>query len=1127
MATGVLTQINKSGGIRVLTGLFLLVICALCAFDISAQARTITGTVTDEVGDPMAGVAVLVKGTATGMSTDIDGKYSVKAGKGAVLEFSYIGYMTQTITVGERSVIDVVMKEDIKALDEVVVIAYGTQKKSSITGAISQVTSDAIANRPVSSVTSALEGASSGISVTEAVGQPGTSSTISIRGVGTVTGSNSPLIVLDGVPYDGNMSDIAPDDIESISVLKDAASCALYGNRASNGVILLTSKKAKSNKPTFTFKTSHGWYERSQPEYDRVNPYQFMEVEYANLFNNFINIKGLDRTNPDHIAQARENVLAEILESRAVINIFDTPIENMFDAEGHMNPGININPLYAEDLDWYDQSIRKGYRAEYTFSGSGATDRSDYYFSVNHLSEDGYTKDSGFKRLSGRASINLKPVKWLKTGLQVNVTSQKTNNSAGYDSSPSSISTTTTNPFYFYRVIAPIYPVHLHDVNTGAYILDENGNRQYDPGYYQAIGADGLPYEQPTRYQLQSNHSIWESEMNHDRGKRNTTNSTAYADILLPYGFTFTLKGNLSTRNSESSSYGSAVIGGSAKGTNGKLSKSIYNYKTWTFQQQINWNHTYGKHFINVLLGHENYSYSRDYTYARSQGVKLEGLEALSNFTTPSSISGYRDRYRTESYLARVQYTFNDRYNLEGSFRRDGTSRFAKGVRWGNFGSIGANWLFTAEDFMKEQTWITDGKLRANWGQVGNDAGSSYYAYYSLYDSDTKGGYPAYVMSQLANDDLYWETGESWGIGLEARLFNRWNLSVEYYDKRNKDLLFDVNNPLSGGGTSFESAESVITRNFGSISNRGIEINTDVDIFTNRDWTVNLAANLTTLSNKVTSLPGQYKQSGLLSGSQKIVEGKSRYEWYTYHWAGTDMMDGMSLYDANLDDYHVVAADGSIIGGTYKDGELTSTPLDSEDYKEINGKYYVNTTTYAKRDFRGKALPDVYGSFTGNVSWKNFSLSVMMTYSLGGKIMDSNYSSLMDLSSNYVRNYHADILNSWNGVPEGMTADSPNRINSSINPIIDMGQTDNTVTCDRFLISRNYVSLKNINFAYTLPKTVTRPLMLNSARLFFSAENVVTSTKRKGLPANQYMSGYVYNQMPAPRVYTFGLNVSF
>lgn len=1109
--------------ISVFSRLTLLAIFAFCAIGASAQIISVTGTVTDEIGEPLSGVSIVEKGNpANGVATDMDGRYQLKISATGTLDFSYIGYYPISAGVNHRSVIDVVMKENTTALDEVVVVAYGTQKKSSITGAVSQVGSADIEQRPVSSVTSALEGASSGITVSGVVGNPGSDASITIRGIGSVTAGSYPLIVLDGVPYDGNISDISPDDIESMSVLKDAASCALYGNRASNGVILLTTKKSKVRKPTFTFKTSQGWYERGMNDYDRTSASQWMEVEYANMYNSYISNQGLDRSNPADLAKAREYALGNLQTSRTVINIFDTPIADMFDENGQMLPSVGILSGYQNDLDWYDQAIRKGYRAEYGVTGAGATDLSDYYFSIGYLKENGYVKNSGFERFTGRGAVNVNPTSWFKAGLQINASHQNSNFSDGDSSSDSG---STTNPFRFYRVIAPIYPVHIHDVLTGEYILDADGNKQYDPGYYTGYDANGNPIEISTRSQLMDNHSIWESEVNSYRRIRNTTNSIAYADIILPYGFTATLKGNLSTSNSEWNDYGSSIIGGSAKGTNGKLSKYIYNRKTWAFQQQLQWNHTYGRHFINVLLGHENYGYAQDYTYGRKADVTVEGTVAFSNFSTITDLTGYRTNYRTESYLARAQYNFDDRYNLEASFRRDGSSRFAKAVRWGNFGSVGANWVFTNEDFMKDLTWITNGKLRANWGQVGNDAAADYYAYYSLYDVSTKGGDAAFTIAQLAAADLKWETSESWGIGLEASLFNRWNLSVEYYDKRNKDLIFDVFNPISGGGIGFDYAESSVQRNLGTISNRGIEINTDVDLYTDKDWHINLAANLTTLKNKVVVLPEQNKD-GILSGSQKIVEGRSRYEWFTYHWAGVDMMDGMSLYEANLDDYHVVADDGTIIGGTYDGDDLVSNELKAANYKLINGKYYVNNTTYAKRDFRGSALPKVYGSFTGNIGWKNFNLSVMMTYSAGGKVLDSTYSSLMNTSS--LHNYHVDILNSWSAMPEGMTADSADRINPNIAPVIDMNYSDyNNATSDRWLTPRGYVCLKNINFSYRLPKSVLKPMQLNSAQVFFSAENVVTSTKRQGLCTSQYQSGHTYNVMPNPRVFTFGLNVSF
>lgn len=1092
----------------------------------TSWARLVEGIVLDANDrEPIIGASVLAKGTKLGTATDIDGKFQIDVPATCkTLIISYVGMVTVEAPI--TSNMEVLMKTQDTSLEDVVVVAYGTQKKSSITGAISQVNSKEIEQRPVSSVTSALEGASSGISVMGSYGQPGMEPTISIRGVGTVNGSNAPLYVVDGVPFGGDITDLSPDDIESMSVLKDAASCALYGNRASNGVILITTKKSKEKRPTFTLKVNQGWYKRGIPEYDRVSVPEFMQIEYANMLNGYIGNQGLDRNNPSDMAAAAQYVKDNIVTDRLRLNPFNAADNALFGNDGRLASGVALLPGYAEDLDWFGQGIHTGYRQEYIFNGAGGNDKTDYYFSISYLNEDGYMKNSGFDRLNGRAVVNLQPRKWIKAGLSVNASHQKTNWSAG--DTDGGDSSSTTNPFYFSRYIAPIYPVHLHDPKTGDYMLDANGNRQYDPGFYTVESPDGTVSEVATRDQLSNNHAIWESEVNSDRTRRNTLNAIAYVDLYLPYGFTATLKGNLNTANTEKSKYGSALIGGAAKGgeESGSLSKTIYNRKHWTFQQQLNWQMTFNDvHYFNVLLGHENYSYNRDYTYGSKKAVNIEGLEAFTNFNTISSLNGYRDSYRTESYLGRVQYSFDDRYNVEASFRRDGSSRFARDVRWGNFGSVGANWMFSHESFMKDQTWLNFGKLRANWGQVGNDAGSDYYAYYGLYDTDTKGGYAAYVLSQLAANDLKWETGESWGIGLELNMFNRWNLSVEYYDKRNKDLIFDVYNPISAGGTSTDSAVSTITRNLGTISNTGWEINTDVDIFANKDWTINLGANLTTLTNKVKKLPEQNKD-GIVSGSYKIVEGKSRYEYFTYHWAGTDMMDGQSLYDANLDDYHITAADGSVIGGTYENGELVSTELAPEDYKLINGQYYVNTTTYAKRDFRGSSLPKVYGSFTPSFRFRDFNLSALFTYSLGGKVMDYGYSSLMDPDTKNPRNYHVDLLNSWAGTPTSMTEGSADRINAGINPIIDANENYNNATSDRWLVSRNYLCLKNINFSYRLPKSIVRKLDLSNVLLSFSAENVFTCTKRKGLQAQQSLSGGVYNSIAPARVFTFGLTVN-
>ena len=453
---------------------------------------------------------------------------------------------------------------------------------------------------------------------------------------------------------------------------------------------------------------------------------------------------------------------------------------------------------------------------------------------------------------------------------------------------------------------------------------------------------------------------------------------------------------------------------------------------------------------------------------------------------------------------------------------------------------------------MEGQTWLNNGKLRADWGQVGNDAGSDYYSYYTLFNADTNASLPAFYLWQYQAPNLKWETSESWGIAIDARMFNRWNLTLEYFDKRNKDLIFNVYYPVSAGPNNTDAATSTIAQNLGTISNRGLEISTDVDIVKTKDWKFNLGANMTYIQNKVVSLPPQNKKvslsaadpsmqppTGIVSGSQFITEGKSRYEWYTYHWAGVDMMDGNSLYDANLVNYHIKKADGTIVGGSYEvdangnrvldasgNPVLISTALSSSNYKEINGKYYVSKTTYAQKYLKGSALPKVYGSFNGSLSWKDLQLTAMFSYSLGGKIYDSNYASLMSAGTTPA-NFHKDILNCWYGVPEGMTEDSADRINPNINPQINNQlNTDNNATSDRWLTSRDYLCFKNLNLTYTLPVRLTKQWGLNRVQVSFSAENLHIWGARQGMNPMMSISGGQSNYLVPARVYTFGLNVN-
>lgn len=1067
---------------------------------VTAQTLTVSGVVvSEEDGEPVVGASVLVKGENLGVITNLDGKFTIPnvPASAKTLVISFVGMKAQEVAIKPN--LKVVLANDTQMLDEVVVtVAYGTAKKSSLTGAISTVDQSQIEMRPTSSVTTALEGTTSGVQINSTYGSPGSSPSIRIRGIGTVNGDSDPLYVVDGVPFGGNISDINPVDIESLSVLKDAASAALYGNRASNGVILITTKRGKSDKISFDLRINQGVYSRGIKEYKRTSPNQFMEASWMNLRN-------ARMTAGDDAAKAAQYASENLISEQLYLNIYNKADNELFDANGKLVAGAAILPGYADDLDWYSQAIRSGYRQEYSFSGNTANEKSDYYFSLGYLDEQGYVTNSDFNRWSARTSMNFTPKKWFKAGINITASHQVMNSTNG-DSGAS-----FTNAFMYCRQVAPIYPVHLHNAD-GSYRLDANGNRQYDPGYYK--NDEGIDIQ--TRSQYSDRHVIWENELDVDKTVRNTMQGIAYADVKFLKDFTFTLKGDLNVRNSENRTYNNATIG-DGKGSGGRSSRTVYRYKNYTFQQQLRWNREFGKHMVDVLAAHESYSYNYDYLYGYKTTEIFEGKGNLSNFTDISSLNGYENNYNTESYLGRIRYNYADKYNLEVSFRRDGSSRFAKNNRWGNFGSIGANWIVSEEEFMKPVTWINQLKLRANYGQVGNDAGAGYYGYMALYARSQNANLGAYYLSQNEALDLKWETGEAFGFALEGRFFKRWNLGLEYFDKRNKDLLFDVYLPLSAGATSTSSAVATVAKNLGTISNRGFEINTDVDVFRNHNWRVNLAANASFVNNKVVTLPEQNKD-GIISGSYKIVEGKSRYEFFVYTFEGVDQLTGNSLYKTNLEDYFVKQADGTILGNAEGTDITDNTTL-------INGTYYVNNTTYAQKEFHGSALPKVFGSFTGTVSYKSLTLSALFTYSLGGKTYDGVYSSLMSSGSS-PGNYHEDVMKSWRAAPEGMTEDSPNRILKDGIPQMNYSMnTYNNASSSRWLTSSDYLVVKNITLSYQLPKSLVKHVDLQGVSVSASCENLWTFTARQGMNPQQSFSGSQSNYLVTPRVFSVGVNI--
>lgn len=1062
---------------------------------IFAQTRDVTGVVTSaDDGATIPGASVVVKGTTVGTITDMDGKFSLKVpqGSSSVL-ISFVGYATQEVVLNNAKSYKVVLQSERVAVDEVVIIAYGTAKKGAITGAVSTVSSKSIESRPVSSAVGVLEGKASGVQVNNTYGEPGSDPTVRIRGFSSVNGSNAPLYVLDGVPYGGNVSDLNPQDIENITVLKDAASSALFGNRASNGVILITTRKGSSEGVNIRATINQGIYNRGMKEYDRVSPNDYMEVMWKGFRNYLMTSQPTKYTTVDLAnAEATKSLIPTYLK----YNIFNKPDASLFGSNGKLVDGATVYSGY-NDLDWYKDIERLGRRQDYTVSGEGATSKSNYLFSAGYLNEEGYVISSGFKRFTGRSNINITPKKWLKLGMSLSGSHQTSDFTTGSASS----ATAFINPFYYARNMAPIYPVYLHNMATGELMLDADGNKQFDRGTL---------YSRP---QNLDRHIVWETQRNMDRTYRNTLQSQVYMDINILKDFKLSIKGDLNTRSTEEQTYNNATIG-DGSGNGGRASRTFYRYKNYTFQQQLTYNKAYGLHNLDVFAGHENYSYNYGYTYGYKTTETFEGGRELINFTNITTLDGYQNNYTTESYLSRARYNYDNKYFLEGSFRRDGSSRFYKDNRWGNFWSAGASWTITKESFMAPYIdKINMLKLRASYGEVGNDASVGYYGYMALYNLDQNGNVGAPYKTQNEALDIQWETSSAFGVALEGTFFKRANLSVEYFDKRSQDLLFNVYLPLSAGGTSTSNAEATITKNLGSVSNRGMEVSFDVDVVKKKDWKWNLGINATTIKNKILTLPEQNRANGIVNGTKKYMEGHGIYDFWMFQYVGVDQMTGNALYLPDLDKYYI----GDPVAG--------KTAFPSAYLVQIGDKNYSTYTTYAKKDWSGSAIPDIYGSFSTSLSYKSFDLSLICTYSMGGKTLDYSYQSLMSVTST-PHAIHADVLKAWDGIPAGITATSADRIDPKAIPVINYGlSTYNDALSTRFLQDASYLVVKNINLNYNLPKSITNRLDISNLSVNLSVENLATFTKLKGMNPQQSFAGTSENAFVTARVFSLGVNI--
>ncbi|WP_113638584.1 SusC/RagA family TonB-linked outer membrane protein [Nubsella zeaxanthinifaciens] len=1055
---------------KLLQSLFILLFAASAAL---AQNRTITGTVTSKAdGLPIPGVSVKVKATNVGVSTNSNGKYSFSVPASAkILEFSSLGFVATDVAIGSGNVVNVSMEADTKNLSEVLVVAYGTTKKKAITGSVSSISAADLENRPITNFTAALQGAAPGINVLSSNGQPGASASIRIRGFGSFSASSNPLYVLDGSVYDGSLGDINPNDIESVSVLKDASSSALYGSRGANGVVIITTKRGKSTEPTLTASIVQGYSERGIPEYERVDAYQYYPLVWQGIKNNLMYTASPALTEAAAATKASNDVFTNL-----VYNPFNVPGAQLVGTDGKLNSSAS---LMYNDFDWYKPMTRAGKRTDASTNFSGRNDKSDYFVSLGYLNDQGFIIASDMKRFNARVNVNSQVKSWLKTGLNLSGVFSNLNNASDAATGNGS---SFVNAFSFARGMGPIYPVRAYD-NSGQPIFNTlTGAQWYDYGLHP--GALTRPQgASPGR------HVIYETLLNENSSRRNQLGARSFVEIKFLKDFKFTPSISIDIRNNNNATYWNPIVG-DGQTSKGYKSQSTSTIRSYTFNQILSYEKRIKDHSFSALVGHENYDYNyRTFNASRTQ-LTLQGNTEFPNFVTNNSSGGQADNDRIESYFSKVTYNFKEKYFFDASLRTDGSSRFSAGARWGVFYSLGASWAVN-KDFLKNISWLDDLRLKASYGEVGNaallnDGNQNYYADRAFYDLGwNNGAEPGALLVSASNPALKWESQNTLNAGLSFSVFkNRLSGEVEFFRKNVEDLLFNVPQPLSDPVTS-------IPQNVGAMYNQGLEVSLNGDAIRTANFKWNVSTNATFLKNKVTKLPAETPT--IISGTKRREVGYDYYQFWLRQYAGVDPADGAALY---IPDY--------------------TTTIAATAKRTVNGVEYVTVQSNALFARSGTAIPDMIGSLNNTFTYKDFSLSVQLNYQIGGKFYDGVYAGLMGGAS-YGGALHKDLLNAW----------TPTNPTSNI-PRYDVGNTTNiNAASTRWLIDASYLALRNINLSYSLPKSMLNKVDLRSARLFVTAENLHLFSKRKGLNPTESFDGTNGNVFPQARILSIGLNASF
>ncbi|MBR1838017.1 MAG: SusC/RagA family TonB-linked outer membrane protein [Bacteroidaceae bacterium] len=1055
----------------------------------TAQTRQVTGVVvTADHAEPVSGAMITVRGTNITAFTGSDGTFVLQAVplSARTLTVSCLGMKKQDVAV--KDFVQVLMDYSESALDEAIVVAYGTTTRNTFTGSASVVKADEIGKVQVNTPVEALNGRVAGVQFRGSSNQPGQGSpSILIRGITSVNASSTPLIVLDGTPFDGDMNLISAQDIESMTVLKDAASTALYGARAANGVILIQTKRGKNTDghTTVTVDAKWGSNSRAIPDYNYItSPAKYYEVFYAALRNYASEVGGYSA------AQAHNYALNNLIAGSNGLgyNVYTVPAgQTLIGLNGRLNPNATLGTVYGDYMvmpdDWADLIYNNGLRQEYTISASGNSGAGNFYASVNYLNNEGITIASRFERITSRLKTEYQVKDWLRLSGNFMYAHYRSNylDNNGEDSYSGNL--------FSYATVGPIYP---------ALIRDLNGNTVYDPISRTLLYDYGDGMLGANRPYLSQANPLSQVQLDRNRAEGNTFRAEGVAEISFLKDFKFTSRNTAFVDETRFHQTTNPWFG-QYSSQNGNVVVEHSRQFTVSYQQLLNWAHVFSRHSVAAMVGHE-YNRSRSYDLWGTRHNQWDpSNDELASAVIVDNTSSSRSDYNSERWLGRLEYNWAERYFAAVAVSREASSNFHPDHRWGTFYALSAAWRISQEPWFN-LSWVDDLKLKASYGENGNDRIGSF-NYINTYAPQNADGTASLVPNTLGNEKVTWETVGNFNVGIDFSLFKgRLSGSVEYFNRKTSDMLYFFPLAPSYGWSGYYT-------NIGDMRNSGIEVELVASIVRTRDFNWDVNFNLTHYKNKILSIPEEQKSTvvdghgGFESGNKFFGEGLSMYTFHLRKYAGVNEL-GESLWYVNSTD-----AEGNTILETTND-------INSADY------YLCGTS-----------LPDVYGGFGTSLTWKGFDFSIDFAYQLGGQVYDSDYAAAMGANrGSRGRMIHADLLKGYSleAFEYDVDGNVLNPWTGSIPRLIFETTATQNGASDRWLTSASYLALQNITIGYTLPANLTKRFGVSKLRIYGAADNVWLWSKRQGLDPRMSYGGSASNQYYSPiRTISGGVTVTF